>query len=381
LPLGPGELKIRYRFAAVAAYEGETVPAPTLPECLDDGNPPVADMDIEPSGDDGIAREGRDVRFLDRSSDPDGDLSKYEWDFGDGKTATGSDVHHLYDDNGTYQVKLTVTDGKGHSDTTERELVVENEPPEAGLEDGTGTADTATLAFSMIDPGHVDKANLHYELTSPDPAVTQQIGDRHAATGQFGPWVGLPAGTYPFELKVTDRDGASDSDTAVLTITEEAPTEPPSGVPGGTYATCDPNVKLDAEERTFVDLVNDYRRKNGLQPVAVSATLTKAAERHASDMAAHNFMAHQGTDGSWPWDRAWASGYPTAFGVSENVAEGGVADQLLAAWRGSTSGHNENMLDPRWREIGLAAVHEASAPGAYHGLDVTIVAADFGVRR
>ena len=42
---------------------------------------------------------------------------------------------------------------------------------------------------------------------------------------------------------------------------------------------------------------------------------------------------------------------------------------------------NAWMLASRWREIGIAAVHVAAAPGAYRGLDVTIVGTDFGVRR
>ena len=33
-----------------------------------------------------------------------------------------------------------------------------------------------------------------------------------------------------------------------------------------------------------------------------------------------------------------------------------------------------------WREVGFAAVHVASAPGSYRGLEVTILTADFGVR-
>jgi hypothetical protein len=38
-------------------------------------------------------------------------------------------------------------------------------------------------------------------------------------------------------------------------------------------------------------------------------------------------------------------------------------------------------MNPRWREIGVSAVHENAAPGVYKGLDVTIVTTDFGVRR
>ena len=43
--------------------------------------------------------------------------------------------------------------------------------------------------------------------------------------------------------------------------------------------------------------------------------------------------------------------------------------------------HRANLLSAKWREIGLSAVHVQAAPGTFDGLDVTIVTADFGVRR
>jgi chitinase len=44
------------------------------------------------------------------SSDADGSITSYEWDFGDGSTATGKTVTHTYDEVGSYLVTLTVTD-------------------------------------------------------------------------------------------------------------------------------------------------------------------------------------------------------------------------------------------------------------------------------
>jgi uncharacterized protein YkwD len=54
--------------------------------------------------------------------------------------------------------------------------------------------------------------------------------------------------------------------------------------------------------------------------------------------------------------------------------------RALKMWLASPP-HRRTLLDPLWREIGLSAVDEAHAPGVYHGLDVTILTADFGVRR
>jgi len=50
------------------------------------------------------------------SSDPDGSIVSYDWDFGDGKGATGVSVGHEYSATGTYIVTLTVTDDGGLED-------------------------------------------------------------------------------------------------------------------------------------------------------------------------------------------------------------------------------------------------------------------------
>jgi uncharacterized protein YkwD len=42
--------------------------------------------------------------------------------------------------------------------------------------------------------------------------------------------------------------------------------------------------------------------------------------------------------------------------------------------------HRANILTPRWREIGISAVHVAAAPGTFQGREVTIITTDFGVR-
>jgi PKD domain len=52
------------------------------------------------------------------ASDPDGDSLTYEWDFGDGTTATGPNVSKTYDRAGGYHVVLTVRDSRGGSTST-----------------------------------------------------------------------------------------------------------------------------------------------------------------------------------------------------------------------------------------------------------------------
>ncbi len=70
------------------------------------------------------------------SSDPDGSIASYAWDFGDGTRAGGRTAGHTYATAGTYQVSLTVTDDAGASDSARQQVTVTAPPP-------TGT----TIAF------------------------------------------------------------------------------------------------------------------------------------------------------------------------------------------------------------------------------------------
>ena len=64
----------------------------------------------------------------------------WEWDFGDGSSATGETVTHTYETAGTYTVKLTVTDSAGREASVEDPLVVK----EALATSTDTTTDTST---------------------------------------------------------------------------------------------------------------------------------------------------------------------------------------------------------------------------------------------
>jgi len=51
------------------------------------------------------------------SSDPDGTIASYQWDFGDGNTGSGVSVSHIYGFLGVYTATLTVTDNLGATGT------------------------------------------------------------------------------------------------------------------------------------------------------------------------------------------------------------------------------------------------------------------------
>lgn len=132
--------------------------------------------------------------------------------------------------------------------------------------------------------------------------------------------------------------------------------------------------------------VNLVRVEHGLVPLRLSAKLSEAASEHSVQMAEDGYFAHTSADGSAFWKRIERF-YPSVgygyWSVGENLlwASPDVdAPGALSLWMHSPE-HRRNLLTARWREIGLSAVKAQDAPGAYQGLDVTIVTADFGVRR
>ncbi|MCI4061424.1 collagenase [Micromonospora sp. R77] len=67
---------------------------------------------------------GRTLSFTDRSSDTDGRVVARTWDFGDGSTSRAGNPRKTYRTDGTYQVRLTVTDDKGATATVGRSVTV-----------------------------------------------------------------------------------------------------------------------------------------------------------------------------------------------------------------------------------------------------------------
>lgn len=122
-----------------------------------------------------------------------------------------------------------------------------------------------------------------------------------------------------------------------------------------------------------LDLVNQARARGArcgarwfapAPPVRLSGTLDGVALGHANDMAEHDYFEHEDLAGRSPADRVRAVGYRETL-VGENIAYGvKSADDAVQGWLDSP-GHCENIMDPRFVEMGIAY---AQGRAVKHGL-------------
>ena len=73
------------------------------------------------------------VEFSDASTDVNGDITNWSWDFGDDSSSTAQNPTHTYAETGSYDVTLTVTDAAGHTSSKAMTVAVSNVDIEAVL--------------------------------------------------------------------------------------------------------------------------------------------------------------------------------------------------------------------------------------------------------
>lgn len=137
----------------------------------------------------------------------------------------------------------------------------------------------------------------------------------------------------------------------------------------------------DTLERSLLERINAARRAGGLRILRSSSGLRRAAAAQARWLARSGSFTHSSADGVSP-DRRIRRYYRGRL-VGETLLWGSPsvgAAEALARWLASPS-HRSVLLDGRFREIGVGAVSVQDAPGAYGGLDVTVVVADLGAPR
>jgi uncharacterized protein YkwD len=228
----------------------------------------------------------------------------------------------------------------------------------------TASITAAALALAIAACGGGDDRAAGLTPERPGPASPPDVVA--VTDGRLGPATTAMSGGAATELSPGGRpelraDGAA---------------EPREGV--GAAAACpDPELAPAAEALpAVVDathcLLNAERVGRGLPRLAENRRLAAAARRYAAELVAGQYFSHTGRDGSdvaqrlrragyIPANRAWAVGENLAWGTGPLATPAGV----VRAWMNSP-GHRANILDPRYREVGLGVVvgNPARAAGA-----------------
>ena len=143
------------------------------------------------------------------SSDSDGTIASYAWDFGDGTTATGvSPVHH-YTAAGTYTVNLTVTDDGGATATASHTVVATAKPNTAPTAVIGVDVDGLKATFSGTGSSDTDGQVVSYAWDFGDGTTSTSASPVHTYTG---------AGSYTVSLTVTDDQGSTGSAQRAVTV-------------------------------------------------------------------------------------------------------------------------------------------------------------------
>ncbi len=122
----------------------------------------------------------------------------------------------------------------------------------------------------------------------------------------------------------------------------------------------------------LIEMTNQARIKQGLEPLTVSSKLTEAAEKKAMDMINQNYFAHTSPDGLSPWYWVSKAGYKYST-AGENLAKDfGESEYVHQAWMNSPS-HKANILNKNYQDIGIAVLR-----GNINGKETTIAVQFFG---
>lgn len=118
-----------------------------------ENQPPVASFTYSPEN----PLVSEEITFDSSDSyDPDGEIVSYDWDFGDGDTASAQVVTHTYSSAGDYTVTLTVTDNGGATDSTSKVVNVKEFGTEVGEYNGilaysNGYNDYVSYEYNYVD--------------------------------------------------------------------------------------------------------------------------------------------------------------------------------------------------------------------------------------
>lgn len=159
---------------------------------------PIAAFSYSPTN----VRLGAVVQFSDDSSDPDGTVVGWYWDFGDETNSTTRDPTHRFTSPGMRSVLMIVTDNAGSTDSVSQNVqVVGNVAPVSNFSFSPASANTSTVTYFVDRSSDVDGSIVAWRW---------DFGDGTNSTGRNPSHQYATPGDYQVSLTVTDNEGSTD---------------------------------------------------------------------------------------------------------------------------------------------------------------------------
>ena len=161
--------------------------------------------------------------------------------------------------------------------------------------------------------------------------------------------------------------------TSSAPVTSPAPST--ATPPATSSTTASTRTSVAPSPQALVDAINAERVKKNVPPLTVNPILTTSAQKHAEYMASGGGSTHYSADGSRPFQRHLALGYPLAGDLSrggfasENIVAGSgmTVEEAITSWYGDEP-HTNTMISDKYNECGAGVA--LSADTIYYCFDV-----------
>jgi YD repeat-containing protein len=186
------------------------------------------------------------------STDPDGTIAKYEWDYDGNGTYDATTVNatntKVFATPGSFEIGLRVTDNNGGTATTSKALTVTNRAPSASFTASPNPVPTGTnVTFNAGASSDPDGTVVKYEWDLDGNGSYETDAGSTASTSKAF----ATAGNVTVGLRVTDNLGATATSSKAITVQNRAPvgsfTATPNPVPTGTAVSFDASASADPD--------------------------------------------------------------------------------------------------------------------------------------
>lgn len=118
--------------------------------------------------------------------------------------------------------------------------------------------------------------------------------------------------------------------------------------------SADKIVTISDEEQEVLNLINEYRKENGLEDLTIDEKLQEAAKIKAEDLVENNYFSHTSPTLGTPFELMKSQGIRYKI-AGENLAGNISSQKAVEAWINSKD-HRENILEKKFHKTGIFVI-------------------------